>query len=238
MSATTIQTDIAVATLVVAGILLALGVAGRRRSTAAVPHGVRMLWEMSIDAADRASDGVPASLRGRVSGIAITLFWFVAIANWLHLIPGSPLPAPTSDINLTLALAATSMGVVHLSAVQARGMRGYLRHYFSPWWLAPVKLLEEIIKPLTLALRLFGMVFASGLMLVLIGEILPAPVAVIPHVVWTLFDVFVGGIQAFIFALLTILYFRAVLPDSGAADAGAHRAPLTLGAMPAPDHGD
>jgi F-type H+-transporting ATPase subunit a len=129
-------------------------------------------------------------------------------------VPGSPLPAPTSDINLTLALAAIAMAAVHLSAVQVRGLAGYLRHYLSPWWLAPFKLLEEAIKPLTLALRLFGMVFASALMIVLIGEILPAPVALLPHVLWTLFDVFVGVIQAFIFAVLTLLYFGALLPES------------------------
>lgn len=62
------------------------------------------------------------------------------------------------------------------------------------------------------------MVFASALMVLLIAEILPAPVALVPHVLWTLFDVFVGAIQAFIFALLTILYFQAVLPSDATAD--------------------
>ena len=216
MNATQIQGDIAIATFVVAGVVLLLGFIGQRRPTTATPTGVRMLWEMSIDAADRASDRVPAQIRGRVIGLAVTLFWFVTVANWLHLIPGSPLPAPTSDINLTLALAAVAMGTVHWTAVRVRGVRGYMRHYLFPLWLAPLKLLEEAIKPLTLALRLFGMVFASAMMVVLIGELLPAPAAVVPHVLWTLFDVFVGVIQAFIFALLTLLYFQAVLPHADA----------------------
>jgi F-type H+-transporting ATPase subunit a len=208
-----IQTDIAVATLVVAAVVLTLGFVGRRGPATATPSGIRLLWEMSIETADRSVEGMPAGARSRATGTAVTLFWFVAIANWPHLIPASPLPAPTSDINLTLALAVAAMAMVHLTAVQLRGIRGYLRHYLSPWWLAPVKVLEEVIKPLTLALRLFGMVFASALMIVLIGEILPAPAAVLPHVLWTLFDVFVGVIQAFIFALLTLLYFRALSPD-------------------------
>jgi len=212
LTATTIQTDIAIATLVVAAVVLAFGLLARPGSQPATPHGIRLVWEMSIEAADRAAAGIPAAVRGRVTGTAVTLFWFVAVANWLHLIPGSPLPAPTSDINLTLALALTAMAVVQLTAMQVRGARGYLRHYLSPWWLAPAKLLEEAIKPITLALRLFGMVFASALMVLLIGEILPAPAAVVPHVLWTVFDVFIGAIQAFIFALLTILYFQAVLP--------------------------
>jgi len=157
MSSLDIQTDVAVATLVVAAAVLLLGLAGQRRAATSVPTGIRLLWEMSVDAADRTAQPVPAHVRGRVVGTTVTLFWFVAVANWLHLIPGSPLPAPTSDINLTLALAVIAMGTVHLTALQVRGVRSYLRHYLRPWWLAPFKLLEEVIKPLTLSLRLFGM---------------------------------------------------------------------------------
>lgn len=207
-----IQPDIVIATAGVTAAVLALGFAGARQSTPGVPSGVGALWEASIDIADRASQQLPAKVRERAAGTAITLFWFIALANWVHLIPGSPLRAPTSDINLTLALAVITMGIVHLTALQVRGLRGYLRHYLSPWWLAPFKLVEEVIKPFTLALRLFGMVFASALMILLIGEILPAPAAVVPHVLWTLFDVFVGAIQAYIFAVLTLLYFHALLP--------------------------
>lgn len=208
----TVQTDIAIGTLVVAGLVLGFGLVARWRPRRVGCNVVTALWEMSIEAAERAAGTLPPQVRNRVTAAVVTLFWFVTLANWLHLVPGSPLPAPTSDINLTLALAVTAMGLVHLTALQVRGVRGYLRHYLSPWWLFPAKLLEELIKPATLALRLFGMVFASALMVVLIGEILPAPVALMPHVVWTLFDVFVGVIQAFIFALLTLLYFQAVLP--------------------------
>jgi len=215
LDATSIQADIAIATLVVAAVVLVFGLLARPGSTPATPRGIRLLWEMTIDAADRAAAGVPAGVRGRVTGTAVTLFWFVAVANWLHVIPGSSLPAPTSDINLTLALAFTAMGFVHLTALQVRGVRGYLRHYLSPWWLVPAKVLEEVIKPITLALRLFGMVFASALMVLLIGELLPPPMAVVPHVLWTVFDMFIGAIQAFIFALLTVLYFQAVLPRDG-----------------------
>jgi F-type H+-transporting ATPase subunit a len=231
-AASAVQADIAIATLAVAVIVLTLGLVARRHRTAAAPKGIPLLWEMSVEAADRAAGSVPAHVRGRVTGTAVTLFWFVAVANWLHLIPGSPLPAPTSDINLALALALTAMAVVHITALQARGPRAYLRHYLSPWWLAPAKLLEEVVKPLTLALRLFGMVFASALMVLLIGEILPAPIALVPHVLWTLFDVFVGVIQAFIFSLLTILYFQAVLPsDAVAVETETPAAPTTTAAI-------
>ena len=210
--AISIQADIVAGTAVAAILVLTAGYWARRRASRSQPGAVQVLWEISVQAADRAAQAVPARMRPRVVAVSVTIFWFVTASNWLHLVPGLSLPAPTSDINLALALALMTMAVVHATAVQVRGWRGYLRHYLSPWWLSPVKLLDELIKPMTLALRLFGMVFASALMLLLIGELLPPPMAVVPHTLWTLFDVFIGAIQAFIFALLTILYFTAVLP--------------------------
>jgi F-type H+-transporting ATPase subunit a len=60
-------------------------------------------------------------------------------------------------------------------------------------------------------------IFASALMAMLLAELLPAPVAVLPHALWNLFDVLMGVIQAFIFALLTLLYFDAALPATSTA---------------------
>jgi F-type H+-transporting ATPase subunit a len=57
-------------------------------------------------------------------------------------------------------------------------------------------------------------VFASALMLLLIGELLPPPVAVVPHALWTLFDLFIGVIQAYVFAVLTVLYSHIALPPA------------------------
>ena len=109
-------------------------------------------------------------------------------------------------------------------------MGGYFKHYLArpfPIWLFPVNLfmnvVDEIAKPLTLALRLFGNLLAGGLMLSLlaalviwkIGAAPPRGIVVVPFtVVWKLFDMAIGAIQAFIFALLTIVYFEtAMAPD-------------------------
>jgi F-type H+-transporting ATPase subunit a len=72
--------------------------------------------------------------------------------------------------------------------------------------LLPLNILEELTKPITLALRLFGNIFAGGIMLALIG-MLPLWAFWGPQILWKAFDMFIGGIQAFIFALLTVLYF-------------------------------
>jgi F-type H+-transporting ATPase subunit a len=79
----------------------------------------------------------------------------------------------------------------------------------------PLRFIEEIAKPLTLALRLFGNLFAGGIMIALLISlpIFFAPFSIIFTVVWKLFDMFIGVIQAFIFALLTILYYQFAIEE-------------------------
>jgi F-type H+-transporting ATPase subunit a len=82
--------------------------------------------------------------------------------------------------------------------------------------LFPINLVEEIARPITLSLRLFGNIF-SGVIMVSLIALFPAFILWAPNVVWKLFDLFIGLIQAFIFALLTILYFGSVAPSEGEA---------------------
>jgi F-type H+-transporting ATPase subunit a len=203
------------ATAVAGLIVVVSGFIVRRRLTTGVPGRVQLLWETVISAVERQVERSIGPTGRRIVPLAVTLFFFVAIANWLALLPtGSHqhLPAPTGDINLTLALAALVIIVVHAASIRARGLKGYLRRYVRPvWWMLPINLIEEMVKPITLALRLFGMAFASALVLILIGELFPTEVAALPMALWKLFDMAVGVVQAFIFALLTILYFEAAL---------------------------
>jgi F-type H+-transporting ATPase subunit a len=67
------------------------------------------------------------------------------------------------------------------------------------------------VRPVTLALRLFGNIF-SGVIMVSLIALFPAFILWLPNVIWKLFEMFIGLIQAFIFALLTILYFSSVRP--------------------------
>ena len=148
-------------------------------------------------------------------------------ANLLQIVPsGHPqktFPAPTGDLNLTAALALVVVVVVHASAIRARGLRGYLRHYLDPIpWLLPMRILEELARPITLALRLFGNVFAGTVMVILIFELIPVAFAPAPLIAWKLFSVFVAVIQAFLFALLTVLYFQTAMPAD--LDSSPHRA--------------
>ena len=93
------------------------------------------------------------------------------------------------------------------TASSEKGTRGYFKYYaHGPKILIPLTVIEEIVKPFTLALRLFGNIFAGGIMLAIIG-LIPIWGSWAPSLVWKLFDMFIGLIQAFIFALLTIIYF-------------------------------
>ncbi len=116
---------------------------------------------------------------------------------------------------MTAALAVLVIVLVHFTWIQKNGLRAYVGPLLQAVQdLLSHQLVEEIAKPLTLALRLFGNIFAGGLMLVLIADlpakfIVPIPVL---DVVWKWFDgVFVGPVQAFIFTLLTILYFQSAV---------------------------
>jgi F-type H+-transporting ATPase subunit a len=121
------------------------------------------------------------------------------------------LPAPTAEVNVTYALALVVIVWVHIVSIQRKGIKEYFKHFARPYaGLTPFNVLEEISQPISLALRLFGNIFSGTIMLLLIG-MLPKLIAPLPIAAWKIFDIFIGFIQAFIFALLTILYFaRAV----------------------------
>ena len=96
---------------------------------------------------------------------------------------------------------------VWVYGIRQKGARGYFKHFFEPFpVMLPLNILEELIKPITLALRLFGNIFAGGIMLALIA-LMPIFIMWAPNMLWKAFDGVIGLIQAFIFALLTVLYF-------------------------------
>ena len=203
-------------TLIAGAIVLGLGFWARAKLTETqddhVPTKIQLLWETIVKQVNTQVEDSLGRVNPFVVPLAVALFFFILIANWMELIPSAPnethlLPAPTADTNLTYALALLVIVGVWIYGVREKGLSGYLKHFLEPFpWLLPLNIIEELIKPVTLALRLFGNIFAGGIMLSLIG-LIPIYLLWAPNVVWKLFDMFIGGIQAFIFALLTVLYF-------------------------------
>jgi F-type H+-transporting ATPase subunit a len=224
----TVDVDTVWATAAAMVIVLAIGIVLRLRATSGVPGKLQLAFELGVSAVRRQ---VESSIGPRGAGIvplAISLFVFILVANWFEALGlGSRyewLPAPTGDINLPLALAVLVIIPVHVASIAVRGVRGYLAHYAAqpfPWFLFPLNLLinvvEEVAKPVTLALRLFGNFLSGGLMLALIAalgiwHLAGVPVGygaiVVFDPLWKLFDaLIIAPIQAFIFSLLTIIYF-------------------------------
>jgi len=207
----TFNADTIWTTLVAGGVVLALGFWVKRRVTSNVPSKIQIIWESITGAVTTQVEASLGKVNPFVVPLAVALFSFILIANWLELIPSGSdphlLPPPTADVNLTYALGLMVIVGVHVFSVRTKGFKAYVKHYFEPYpALFPINLIEEIVKPFTLALRLFGNIFSGGIMLAVIG-LFPAYLLWGPNAVWKLFDLFVGLIQAFIFALLTILYF-------------------------------
>lgn len=154
----------------------------------------------------------------------VTLFFFLLINNWLGLLPGvgeavttghdNPLLRPfTGDLNGTLAAAVITMTLVYVSSIrEAGGIRKYLAHFFVGNPLNPLYLLigmlemfTDLTRVLSLALRLF--------LNVTIGEIVIAVFSYLGHglapltaMPFTIIELFVGALQAYIFVILSIMY--------------------------------
>ncbi|MGH3328033.1 MAG: F0F1 ATP synthase subunit A [Streptomycetales bacterium] len=204
----TLNIDTIASTAVAGLIVVGFGLFLRSRVTSEVPGKAQLLWESVVGSVQREVEANMGRVAPYVVPLAVSLFFFILIANWIEIVPTEhTLPAPTADVNLTYALGLLVIGWATVAGVRQRGVVSYVKHFFQPyWWLFPINLIEEITKPVTLALRLFGNIFSGGIMITLIA-LFPAVLIPFPNAAWKLFDMFIGVIQAFIFALLTILYF-------------------------------
>jgi F-type H+-transporting ATPase subunit a len=211
----TIDYDIALSTLLAMAIVLYLGFRMRAKVTDGVPGKLQLFWEIIVGMVGDLAASAVGPKGKKFIPIGVTVFLFILVCNWIGFIPsamhpgqsGEILPAPTSDVNLPLAMALLVIVWVHVESLRARGFRGYFRHYTKPYAaLTPINLVEEITKPITLTFRLFGNLFSGGLMIVVVAAL--APIALGPfEIFWKPFDLAIGAIQAYIFMLLTIIYF-------------------------------
>ena len=215
-------------TMLIAGVVVVgLGFWARKQLTRSteshVPTKLQLTWEFVInEVSSQVEDNLGRAHRTVVM-LAVAEFFFILVCNWLEMIPSEPnedwhfLPSPTADTNLTYAMAIVVIVAAWIYGIQTRGAKAYFSHFLQPFpFLLPLNIIEDITKPISLALRLFGNIFAGGILLALIGSLTHWTVGALPvggvlsvffAVLWKLFDMAIGLIQAFIFALLTVLYF-------------------------------
>lgn len=219
----TVDTLVSSAVAIVITLGLAFFIANRLRS--GVPGKLQMVLEFLVSYVRGLVGDLVAKDATFIIPIAATIGLYILIANWIDFFPlgfTSLLQPANADLNQTLAMAIVVILVVQWYSIRALGLPGYLHRFTKPFemhWVVravfvPLNIIEEIVKPVTLSLRLFGNLFAGLLMVYLLGLLFTvAPfwsvLSTVGLVVWKFFDVFfVGTIQAFIFMLLTIIYFQ------------------------------
>ena len=143
-----------------------------------------------------------------------TLFVFILLSNYIGLLPFAGhlpgLAAPTSSVSVTCALAACTFLITHYSGFRFHGL-GYGKHFLKPFaFMLPLLLLEEIIRPVSLTLRLFGNVFGEETVTAQIFQLVPL---LLPIVLQAL-SLLLGFVQALVFVLLSSMYISAAAGES------------------------
>ena len=216
--------DTILGTLIAGAIIIGLGLYLRANLSVTKPTRVQLFFEtVTGQVEEQVESTMGVRTAPFVVPMAIALFLFILIANWLAIVPTGHhpeyAPPPASDANLAYALALLVIVAMHVTGIRKKGFGGYYHHLLTPHWIMfPINLIEELVRPVTLALRLFGNIF-SGVIMVSLIALFPAYILWAPDIIWKLFDMFIGLIQAFIFALLTVLYFASVRPAEEGAEA-------------------
>jgi len=211
-------------------LLLTLVAVWFSRGMKLIPNGKQNFLEMIIEALL----GLVESTAGRRVGRVVlpligTLFVYILFANWFSLLPGVgtllwhgggheegvPLfRAPNADLNMTLAMAVLTIVIVQIAGIAAHGVGGHFKEYINP-----LHLIDEIARVLSLSIRLFANVFGGEVLLtVMLALSFLGAIAVLPVVIPVVFlglELFIGLIQALVFALLALIYITLAVGSHG-----------------------
>lgn len=218
----TFNSDTIISTLVASAILLIVGFVVRAKATSGPPNGIQLFFETIIGFLRAQIDGlIGMRVAPYVLPLSVTLFFYILVSNWLSVLPLNVgghelLPPPASDVNFVYPLALMVFIWKHLSGARVHHGLGRqvvhtLKGHSTPLFLFWI--IEEISGLMSHALRLFGNVLAGGIMLSVIAAILPVEINWALNGAWKLFDLFIGAVQAFIFALLTVIYFSQAMEN-------------------------
>ena len=206
------------------------------------PTRLQCFIEMMIDFINGVVQGTFKSAKNSlIAPMALTIFSWVLLMNLMDLVPVDliPYPAellgipylkvvPTTDLNLTASLALSVFGLYLFFSIKSKGFIGFIKsislHPFGPWML-PANLFIEIIdllaKPLSLALRLYGNLYAGEMIFLLIAGMVSIELTQLTRaglglnlagitlsLIWAIFHILIVVLQAFIFMMLTVVYMN------------------------------
>ena len=133
----------------------------------------------------------------------MTVLVYIGISNIIGLVGFKP---PTKDLTVTIALAVMSIVLIEFAGIYAKGIKGWVKSFAQPVAImTPFNILEIVIRPLSLCMRLFGNVLGAFVIMELIKQIVPV---VLPVPFSLYFDIFDGLIQAYVFVFLTSLFIK------------------------------
>ncbi len=182
------------------------------RNPKVIPGNMQLCVEAIFDlVGGMAEENLGAKGKKMMGPFFLTLFMYIFVSNELGLVPQifEPLhihiTSPTADINTTLGLGFLVVALIYIIGIARNGL-GYFKHFFQPSiFMFPLHLMDEVIKPFTMAFRLFGNIVAGEILLVVLYKLTPW---VMPEL-WVCFSLAIGAIQAMIFTTLGISYMRS-----------------------------
>jgi len=193
--------------------------------TAGVPGNTQNFVETMIEFVDENVKSIFHHKNAMIAPLSLTIFVWIFLMNLMDLVPIDWIPfiaaemgvpymkiVPTTDVNATAGMALSVFGLIIYYSIQQKGVKGFLAELsLQPLgkWLLPFNLFLEIVgllaKPISLALRLFGNMYAGEMIFILIA-LLPFWAQWVLSVPWAIFHILVITLQAFIFMVLTIVY--------------------------------
>nr|WP_114416797.1 F0F1 ATP synthase subunit A [Marinospirillum perlucidum] len=210
-----------------------------KRASSGVPGGLQNLVEMSFDFVDKL---VKETFHGRnplIAPLALTIFVWIFLMNSLKWLPVDWIPGvahalgadyfkivPTTDPNATFGMSIGVFILVIFYSIKIKGVGGFAKELsftpFNHWLFIPINLILELIalftKPVSLALRLFGNMYAGEVVFILIALMFGAGLfmgvlGLGLQWVWAVFHILVIPLQAFIFMVLTVVYLSSAHED-------------------------
>ena len=148
----------------------------------------------------------------RYFGIFATLFIFIVVSNYSGLLPtaGETFSVPTASISVTAALAVIAFFTTHTIGIQRNGVAGYAKSFLKPIaFLLPLTLLDQIVRPFSLAIRLYGNIYAEEMVTAQLRKMFTVLLPLVMQILGLLFCL----IQAMVFTMLTAVYVHEAIGD-------------------------
>ncbi|MGD2185170.1 MAG: F0F1 ATP synthase subunit A [Desulfobacterales bacterium] len=178
-----------------------------------IPSKAQNVFEILISGLEEFMVDITGEEGRKFFPLIATVFLYIATCNLLGLIPG--FYPPTASINTTVSCALTVVIFTHVIGVKFHGAK-YIKHFLGPiWWLSPLILIIELIghlaRILSLSIRLFGNITGHELVLGILFALAGAAFAPLPIMA---LGIFVALLQAFVFFLLSIIYFAGAMEEA------------------------